>query len=311
MTASRDDHLFGPGPKRILALDGGGTRGIIELAFLARIEALLRAAHDDDPDFRLADWFDLIGGTSTGAIIAAGLAMGKPVEELTRIYLDLSPLAFRRRRWRLTGLVPRFDAAPLTRVLQTHFGERTLDTPDLRTGFAVVARRFDTGSPWLISNDPRAPYWADPADAGFIGNCHYRLVEVVRASSAAPGLFRPQWIQVVPGRPPGLFVDGGFSPHNNPSLMLLMLLLMLTQARVQAAMGTRAGPAAADFDRRRASSPRAGGGGVAAEHLGRPGMACVDGRFKRHADADIGLAAMVQRACAELADQHRGRRSQW
>ncbi len=227
MTASRDDHLFGPGPKRILALDGGGTRGIIELAFLARIEALLRAAHDDDPDFRLADWFDLIGGTSTGAIIAAGLAMGKPVEELTRIYLYLSPLAFRRRRWRLTGLVPRFDAAPLTPVQQTHFGERTLDTPDLRTGFAVVARRFDTGSPWLISNDARAPYLADPADAGFFGNRHYRLVDVVRASSAAPGLFRPQWIQVVPGRPAGLFVDRGFSPHNNPSLMLLML----TQAR--------------------------------------------------------------------------------
>jgi hypothetical protein len=193
-------------------------------------------------------------------------------------------------------------------VQQTHFGERTLDTPDLRTGFAVVARRFDTGSPWLISNDARAPYLADPADAGFFGNRHYRLVDVVRASSAAPGLFRPQWIQVVPGRPAGLFVDRGFSPHNNPSLMLLML----TQARAFKLQWELAP------DRLLLISIGAGHhrpglaeGGIAAEHPGRPGMACVDGRFKRHADADIGLAAMVQRACAELADQHRGRRSQW
>jgi|HubBroStandDraft_1064217.scaffolds.fasta_scaffold242988_2 hypothetical protein len=97
--------------------------------------------------------------------------MGKPVTEITRLYLELRPLAFRHRRWRLTGLVPRFDAAPLTHALQTEFGDRTMDTADLRTGFAVVARCFDTGSPWLISNDPRAPYWADPVDRSFIGIC--------------------------------------------------------------------------------------------------------------------------------------------
>jgi hypothetical protein len=44
MTGTRDTHLFGPGLKHILVLDGGGTRGVIELAFLVRIEALLRAA---------------------------------------------------------------------------------------------------------------------------------------------------------------------------------------------------------------------------------------------------------------------------
>lgn len=224
----RDDHLFGPGPKRILALDGGGTRGIIELAFLARIEALLRERlAGGNADFRLADWFDLIGGTSTGAIIAAGLALGKTTAEITRLYLELGPSAFRRRRWRLTGLVPRFDARPLTRFLEMQLGTRALGSADLRTGLAVMAQRFDTGSPWLFSNNPRAPYWNDPPDGGFIGNHRYQLTEVVRASTAAPGFFRPQWIQVVTGQRPGLFTDGGLSPYNNPSLMLLMM----TQAR--------------------------------------------------------------------------------
>ena len=62
------------GPKCILALGGGGTRGVIFLAFLDRIVALLRERHRW-PDLRLADYFDLIGGTSAGAIIAAVLGM--------------------------------------------------------------------------------------------------------------------------------------------------------------------------------------------------------------------------------------------
>jgi len=223
----RDAHLFAAGPKRVLALDGGGTLGIVELAFLARIEALLRARCDGDPGFRLGHWFDLIGGTSTGAIIAAGLATGMSVAELTRVYLELGPLAFRRRRWRPVGLVPRYDARPLARLLQRQFGERTLDDPAIGTGLAVMARRFDTGSPWLISNNPRAPFWNDPQDGSAIGNRHYRLAQVIRASTAAPGFFRPEWLQVVAGVKPALFVDGGLSPYNNPSLALLML----TQAR--------------------------------------------------------------------------------
>jgi len=224
-----EKHLFmlGAGPKRILALDGGGTRGIIELAFLERIEALLRGHHGDDPAFRLSDWFDLIGGTSTGSIIAAGLAMGRRAAELTQFYLELGPQVFRPRRWRVIGLASRFDAKPLQRLLHAEFGERTLASDDLRTGLAVIAHRFDTGSTWLIANNPRAPYWQDPPDGGYLGNRHYLLSEVLRASTAAPGYFQPQKIAVIPGGRPALFVDGGLSPHNNPAMMLLMM----TQAK--------------------------------------------------------------------------------
>ena len=64
---TREQHLFGPGPKRILALDGGGIRGVISLGILKAIETLLAARAPNKEDFRLAHYFDLIAGTSTGS----------------------------------------------------------------------------------------------------------------------------------------------------------------------------------------------------------------------------------------------------
>ena len=72
-TCERDRHLFCPGPKRILALDGGGVRGAITVAFLEQIETILG---DRLKDSHLCNWFDIIGGTSTGSVIAGALALG-------------------------------------------------------------------------------------------------------------------------------------------------------------------------------------------------------------------------------------------
>jgi patatin-like phospholipase/acyl hydrolase len=62
------------GPFRILALDGGGARGWLSARMLANVEALLNAG--DDEAVALGRRFDLVIGTSTGAILAAGLACG-------------------------------------------------------------------------------------------------------------------------------------------------------------------------------------------------------------------------------------------
>ena len=86
---ARDWLLFGPGPKRILALDGGGVRGAITVAFLERIEALLSSRLGLKA--RLGDWFDLVGGTSTGALIAGALALGFRTEQIKDFYLRLAP----------------------------------------------------------------------------------------------------------------------------------------------------------------------------------------------------------------------------
>ena len=64
-----------PRPHRMLALDGGGIRGVLTLCMLERIEALVRKP--------LGEYFDYIAGTSTGAIIASGLARGMTVAELS------------------------------------------------------------------------------------------------------------------------------------------------------------------------------------------------------------------------------------
>jgi uncharacterized protein len=209
-------------PKRILALDGGGVRGIISIAFLERIEALAREAAGGGAGFRLRDWFDLVGGTSTRAIIATMIALGRTAPEIRDRYFDLAPHVFRRSWWRVAGLQPRFDERRLRAKIDEECGERTLESPDLKTLLAVITKRADTGSPWIVTNNPNAPYWKDPADGTYIGNRHFSLAALVRASAAAPYFFAPQPISIVSGQPPGMFVDGGVSPFNNPSLALLM-----------------------------------------------------------------------------------------
>ena len=79
---TRDEHFNALGPKRILALDGGGLRGILTLGILRHVERVLDERHGGDASFRLCHYFDLIAGTSTGAIIAAALALEMSVEEV-------------------------------------------------------------------------------------------------------------------------------------------------------------------------------------------------------------------------------------
>ena len=218
---ARDRHLFGPGPKRILSLDGGGVRGVITVAFLVRMEAAL--AEREGRPVRLGDWFDLVGGTSTGAVIAGALALGHSTEDLKHFYLRLAPRVFQRPFWRIMMLQAKFDAAALRREIELVVGARTLDSNDLVTGLGIVTKRMDTGSPWIIANNPRAPYWETPADRSFIGNRHYRLANLVRASTAAPVYFDPELLPIVDGALHGLFVDGGVTPHQNPALILFLM----------------------------------------------------------------------------------------
>ncbi|SDF06203.1 patatin-like phospholipase family protein [Rhodospira trueperi] len=235
--SDRDRHLFGPGPKRMLALDGGAVRGIVSVAFLERMEAMLAARSDDPDGFRLSHYFDLIGGTSTGALIATGLALGLKVDHLRRFYTERTRKIFRRSRFRIAGVQLLFDAKPLVEEILAEVGDRTLDSPDLKTGLVIVTSRMDTGSPWIVTNIPGTKYWDTRTERGTLGNRYYRLASLLRASTAAPYYFKPEPIAVVEGQPPGWFVDGGVSPYNNPSLAML-------QAATLSAYGLRWTPGA-------------------------------------------------------------------
>lgn len=207
-----------PGPKRLLALDGGGLRGLVTLGYLSRIEKILRERHGRK-DLVLSDYFDLVGGTSTGAIIATMLALGHSVEEIRQLYLTLGRDAFVPMKYFLGALGrllgARFDESPLEKLLRDYLGTRTLASPDLRVGLMVVARRADTGSVWTLVNVPEQKFFAMNKDI--------LLWEIVRSSTAAPTYFRPRVISDVGAGEEALFVDGGVSMHNNPALQLLFV----------------------------------------------------------------------------------------
>lgn len=210
--------------KRILALSGGGVRGVVEVAFLEEIERVYRARRG--PDARLSDVFDLVGGTSTGALVAAGLALGLSVADIASFYFDRAPQLFARgRRW-LYGLAPIFDSDRLEVEIRCVVGDLQLGDPAIRTRLAIVVKRLDTGSPWILCNIPGAPFYEDAPDGSYVGNRHYPLARLLRASAAAPTYFRQQVLEIIRGDPPGVFVDGGASPFNDPSLALLMLARM-------------------------------------------------------------------------------------
>ena len=88
------DKLDKIGPRKLLALDGGGIRGVITLEILAEIERQLEKKLGRGDDFVLADYFDYIAGTSTGAIIGTCLALGMRVEEVARFYKESGPAMF-------------------------------------------------------------------------------------------------------------------------------------------------------------------------------------------------------------------------
>jgi hypothetical protein len=205
----------------MLALDGGGVRGIVTLGYLEQIETILRSRLGDD--CRLCDYFDLIGGTSTGAIIAAGLAMGLRVARLQELYKELASEVFKKQFWRMGVIGAKFSEESLDRHLGGLYGDATLGSDKLQTGLMIVTKRLDTSSPWVIHNNPRGKYFSAPEGQGaYVGNRGFPVRQVVRASTAAPHYFQPERLKLGEAVD-GAFLDGGVSPFNNPALQLLLL----------------------------------------------------------------------------------------
>lgn len=213
-------------PHRMLTLDGGGIRGVLTLEILMRLEALLADATGKGADFRLCDFFDYIGGTSTGAIISAGLARGMSAQELMTFYLSAGPKMF-DKPFLLKRLQNFYKAEPLAEELKKTYGaDTTLAPKDLKCLLLAVTRNANTDSPWPVSSNPLARYNRPDRE-----DCNLRipLWQLVRASSAAPVYFPPEVLQWHPTDPAKtfVFVDGGVTPYNNPAFLLYR---MATQA---------------------------------------------------------------------------------
>ena len=211
------DRYREPKPRKLLALDGGGLRGLITLGFLKRLEEELAKTQDDPDSFLLADFFDYIGGTSTGAIIAAGLATGRKVEEIQKFYEEFAKGVFQSRIFRWRG---KYRADNVERNLKRVFrDELTLEPDFLECLFLAVTRNATTDSVWPISSNPAARF-NDPSSRS--NNLKIPLWEIVRASAAAPTFFPSRTIVLDPNRKEHAFefVDGGTTAYNNPAFLL-------------------------------------------------------------------------------------------
>ena len=217
------------GPRKLLALDGGGILGVISLGYLLRLEELLREQLKKDDSFVLADYFDYIAGTSTGAIIAAGLSLGMTAKDVLAFYLNHGEEMFDKDWIIYQKTYNKYQGQKLTKLLQDTFGYQTnlrsvdpsqlsKDRKELKTLLMVVMRNATTDSPWPVSNNPGAKYNATSRDDC---NLDLPLWKLVRASTAAPTYFPPEVVSL--GRNQFVFVDGGVTSFNNPALQLFLM----------------------------------------------------------------------------------------
>jgi patatin-like phospholipase/acyl hydrolase len=215
---SFQDKLRPAATRKLLALDGGGIRGMITIEVLARIEAMLQERLGRDNDFVLADYFDYVAGTSTGAIIATCVSLGMRVDAIRSFYIESGPAMFDR-----AGLLRKFHYKfadePLAQKLRNVVGaDTTLGSERLRTLLMIVLRNATTDSPWPLSNNPDALFNL-PGTKG--RNTDLSLWQLVRASTAAPTYFPPEVIHV--GEKGFVFVDGGVTMYNNPAFHLFLM----------------------------------------------------------------------------------------
>lgn len=218
-----------PGPKRILALDGGGSRGLLSLGVLAQLERHLAERSGQGDKFRLAHYFDLIGGTSTGAIIATTLALEWRVRDVVELYFKLLPAIFERPQvpGPLRVLIPAFKNKALTSALNEYLGDRQLNSEDLKTGLAIHAKRIDSGSAWILVNNPEWCFFNARSGSEGIANSEFYLRDLVQSSAAAPTYFADVRVPMARDKNGNIssyahFFDGGVSPNNNPALQLLL-----------------------------------------------------------------------------------------
>ena len=190
---------------RILAVDGGGIKGIFPAAFLAGLEERYLGGAS------VARYFDLIAGTSTGGIIALGLGAGLTAADLRDLYMNRGREIFPPQRWlgRLLGkasqfVLYRYDRDALACVLDETFGQKTFGESKSRLCIPSFEGRH---SEVYIFKTPHHPdYKLDGRE---------RMRKVAEATSAAPTFFRPLEDDGYS------FVDGGVW-CNNPIMVGLV-----------------------------------------------------------------------------------------
>lgn len=194
---------------RILTLDGGGAKGFYSLGVLNQLEALLGKGP-------LCERFDLIFGTSTGAIIAALLGLGKSVAEIHALYKSHVP-----HLMSLRGSANR--TAALERLAEDVFGDVKFDA--MKTGVGIVAARWIEERPMIFKT---AVKQAHGSKATFLPGFGCTVAEAVVASCSAYPIFNRKLVAIADGSQVEL-IDGGYCA-NNPTLYAITDAVMALKA---------------------------------------------------------------------------------
>lgn len=181
--------------KMILTIDGGGTRGIIPVAMLVELERMTGK--------KCYELFDMVGGTSTGSIIAAGIGLRLSAQELLDlVYRDalLKPFRqqarFRYLRYVLNGLRYIYDLKPFVKELGRYAGRTRIGALEKPIVFMTTRDVRTSNTYYVVSKGPGRPMFAD-----------WPVIGAVAASGAAPIYFPPVL---------GNLIDGGVGTNSNP-----------------------------------------------------------------------------------------------
>jgi uncharacterized protein len=192
---------------RILSLDGGGAKGFYTLGVLKEIEALVKCP--------LHKRFDLIFGTSTGAIIAALIALGYQVDEIHDLYKRYVPKVMKAKS-------ARDKSSALSELARAVFGKSTFE--NVKTGVGIVATKWVIERPMIFKGDVAQ---AHGRAATFQPGFGVSIADAVEASCSAYPFFDRKKVTTSNGDRIEL-VDGGYCA-NNPTLYAIADAVMATK----------------------------------------------------------------------------------
>jgi patatin-like phospholipase/acyl hydrolase len=188
-------------PFKILAIDGGGIRGIYAAHILKRIQ------NEYKIDYRAN--FDIITGTSTGSILAAGIAVGHPIDKLCDFYEryghEIFSIKPKSSKLNKIGAIfnALYDKRRLYSLLNDIFENMTLG--DVKTALLIPVTNASNGNTMVIKSSYKE-------NLNFTRDATMKLSEAVLASCSAPIYFSPTLVKEY------LLADGGLWA-NNPALV--------------------------------------------------------------------------------------------
>jgi len=195
---------------KILAIDGGGIKGLYSASVLARIE--------EKTGKKIGDHFDMICGTSTGGLIALAISKGLTAQEIADMYFNkggqIFPVSERKfiryfqRKWQFFKQLlwrGKFSGDPLKEILVNMLGESTMG--EAKNLLCIPSYNIISGMPRMF----KFPH----KEGGFFMDKDIKMVDVALATSAAPTYLPIHEHRNI------LYADGGLWA-NNPSLCGLL-----------------------------------------------------------------------------------------